>query len=146
MGLHKATLKWALLYLAVGGATKAIAYLITGIAQFPVDWEEARGLGTLVSDVFGFLIFRSGIALLVGISLAASLRAAATRRFALLVVLLPTLCELILLRNLVTVWPRLGMEAVIVAVAYLATPLVSGLVLAFVAMRVGRQWELTRRA
>jgi hypothetical protein len=143
MRLHKPALMWALLYLAVGGATKAIAYLITGVAQFPVDWEEARSLGTLISDVLGFLVFRSGIALLVGISLAWCLSATATRRFTVFVVLLPLLCELILLRHLVTVWPGLGIDGVIVAAAYLATPLVSGLLLVFVAMRVAKDAEPT---
>jgi hypothetical protein len=141
MKFFKTTLRWALLYLAVGGATKAVAYLITGIAQFPVDWEEARSFETLISDVLGFLIFRSGIALLVGISLAWCLSARATRRFAVLVVALPALAELILLRHLVTVWPGLGLEGAVVAAAYFAAPVVAGLLLVFMAMCVAKGSE-----
>ena len=133
MRFLKETLRWALLYLAVGSAIKAIAYLITGVAQFAVDWEEGRTFGTLISDVLGFLIFRSGIALIVGMALAWS--ATATSRIGVLVVLLPTLCELLLLRHLVTVWPSLGVDGAVVAVAYFAVPLLSGLLLLLVARR-----------
>jgi len=142
MGRIRRTALWALAYLMIGALTKAITYLLTGFAQFPDDWEDPRSVEILLGDVVGFVVYRSGIALLVGAFLSWCLSVPRARQFVVLVVVVPAVCELVFLRHFVSVWVTLGTDGLVLASAYLATPLVSGMVLATAALR-GRGNQLS---
>jgi hypothetical protein len=141
-------LKLGILYLLIGGVARALAYLVTGNAQFQIDDEptgSGRDLVALYGIPIGFAMYRWPVAVVEGLLLTWCTRRALGRRVTLGAgVGFPVGAELYFRADLILAWayygcrnaigPRCVEELLVVATGTaidLTGPIIAGWLLVF---------------